>query len=469
LAFLRSLKLADFCPYFKVQKQAYPPFEGSYWAGISNVGRQPASILGGGLKMEVQVLGAKQQFSNNLVGLDRGKFLVRLIEAIKDSGDWNDATSFNSKPSKYTAFFGAEAWGPGFTMQLDEKNAFAFGTKGRSISMVHNISAELGELLYNDFLVPEYWLRLDGQTADLQHMTWVEYYGTYARSFEINDRHTIRSGATLKFLQGQVGAFLYLENLSYEFQNDSIFNIYDTRIRYGLSNNPIFRDSTISPSFRIVGNPSLGFDFGVEYEFKKAGADPIHDCSEPPYRLKVGFSVVDIGGIKFTKGPNSKDYYADRQNVPVRELIVDGFRELDSAFNSLFTEIPSSPSFKVQLPMSINLNIDYNIGNGFALNTDLMISPRNYSNFEKVKNITRIQLTPRWEKRWFGAYMPLSLSSQTAFGLGLTLRAGPLIIGTNDLLAYFGSKTTYGQDLHLALKVPLFTTCRKKANVDVLE
>jgi hypothetical protein len=429
---------------------------------MTNVGRQPASILGGGLRIEANVVGVTQQFSNNFIGLEKGKLFFRIIEAINDSSQWETTTNFRNGPDKYTLNLGGEAWGPGFTMQLDEKNAFAFGMKGRSLSMAHNFSSELAELLYNDFLVPQYWLRLENQTADLQHFTWIEYFGTYARGFEITEEHMLRAGATLKLLQGQIGAYLYLEDLDYEFHNDSLFSIYETNIRYGLSNNPFLRDSSISPSFRFVGNPSVGFDFGLEYEFRKDGGSSDPNCKQAPYLIKVGFSVVDIGSVKFTKGPNSRDYYADARDVRVADLLVGGFRDLDSVLNTLFQELPSRRTFKMQLPTSINFNIDYNIGKGFGLNGDFLISPRNISNFEKVNYISRVQITPRWESKWFGAYIPFRLSSQSNFGIGLTMRAGPLVIGTNNFLAYFGGWTVFHQDLHFALKIPIGNMCKQQ-------
>lgn len=450
---------------FQMQAQSFMGMEGSYWAGMSNVGRQPASILGGGQRMEFNLVGAKQQFSNNFVGLNRGSFFNQLISAIDDSASWNEVTNFQAGNGNYTAHLGAEAWGPSFMMQVDRKNAFAIGTKGRTISLTHNFSPELAELLYNDFLVPDYWLRLENQSADVQHLTWIEYFGTYARSFDVTDHHVIRAGATFKVLQGQVGAYMYLEDLDYQFHSDSLFSIYDTYIRYGLSNNPIFRDSTASPGFRVIGNLGVGFDFGVEYEFRKDGSSGLSDCSSAPYLIKVGFSMVDIGSIKFNKGPNSRDYYANQENVPVKAMLVEGFRNLDSVFNFFFEEVTSSSTFRVQLPLSFNFNVDYNIGNGFGLNADFIVSPPRYGNFERVNNISRIAITPRWEKKWFGAYMQMSLTAQTNFGLGMTLRAGPVVIGTNDILAYFARPTVYHQDLHFALKVPISTLCRKEAAI----
>lgn len=81
------------------------------------------------------------------------------------------------------------------------------------------------------------------------------------------------------------------------------------------------------------------------------------------------------------------------------------------------------------------------------------------SNGKKVHELTRLSISPRWEKRWYGVWLPISFSRMGNVSLGTGLRIGPLVIGTNNLLPIiFKNKTTYEADLYVALKVPLFPT-----------
>ena len=59
--------------------------------------------------------------------------------------------------------------------------------------------------------------------------------------------------------------------------------------------------------------------------------------------------------------------------------------------------------------------------------------------------------------------MPLSVDVFGNVSLGTTLRLGPLIIGTQDLLGLFAKKYVYNADVHAALKVtiPYFKVCKK--------
>lgn len=457
-----AIALLFLFPFEETLAQSFMGMEGSYYAGISNVGRQPASILGGGVRMDINLIGADLSFTNNYIGISRRALFSERSTAWSDPDfKANYLTTRNTNFNK-TANIGAEVMGPGFMMQLNSRNAFAFGVKARSISMAHNFSPEFAQLLYTEFESPELWTRLSNQNADLQQLTWNEYYITYAREIFNTGSHVIRAGVSAKLLQGQFGAFAYMQDLDYEFFNDSAFNIYNTTVNYATSNNPQITDPDAPYQFEFVGRPGIGFDFGAEYEFRPdwvLDRERKNRCDDETYLLKIGTSISDLGGITFTKGQYSGSYLADQQDLTVSTFDVGSFAEFDSLMGQLFTEQESPATFRMQLPTSLNFNADYNIGRGFFANFDVLTALRTSSNQNKVNHITRFQLTPRWDSRWFGVYMPLSVNTHGNLGLGLTLRAGPLVIGSNDLTAFMGRQYIYQADIHVALKVPILYKC----------
>lgn len=428
--------------------------------------RQPTSILGGGLRYDVSIIGFQQSFSNNFIGIRRSALFSESGTAWDSDSFRENYTVTRNNDRDKNASFNAEIPGISFTMQIDGFNAFSVGVRARNITWAHNFSPEFAELLYNGLDVPDLWTRLKDQNADLQSLGWTEYYGTYSRKILINEEHSIRVGGTMKLLQGQFAGYFYLEDLDYEFLNDSVFNIYDTYIRYGLSGNPPFDGSGEDFNYGFNGKATFGFDFGAEYEYApidKVPSSSKNPCHQAPYLLKAAFSITDIGAIKFPKSELTGDYYANATNIDIGDLAPESLEGFDSILNTFFTELPSSANFNYQLPLSINANLDYNIGKGFFANFDMILSPRRNSNIAKVQYVSRFQLTPRWDSKWFGAYMPFSINTQGNFGLGLTLRAGPLIIGTNDLTVLLGRKVIYAQEFHVALKVPIGFKCKKEA------
>ena len=74
-------------------------------------------------------------------------------------------------------------------------------------------------------------------------------------------------------------------------------------------------------------------------------------------------------------------------------------------------------------------------------------------NPNKVHEITLISITPRWDHRWFGVFVPVSYNAYKNFNVGMDLRIGPLIIGANNFFQFFGKKDIYAADFHVMLKV----------------
>src|SRR5262249_51962347 len=64
-------------------------------------------------------------------------------------------------------------------------------------------------------------------------------------------------------------------------------------------------------------------------------------------------------------------------------------------------------------------------------------------------------ITPHYDHAWFGAYLPFSFDNFGNYNLGVTLRMGPVIIGTQDILGLFAKKFVRNADVHFALKVPI--------------
>ena len=64
-------------------------------------------------------------------------------------------------------------------------------------------------------------------------------------------------------------------------------------------------------------------------------------------------------------------------------------------------------------------------------------------------------MTPRFETYWFEAALPISLYEYQYPQLGLSLRLGPLSIGTDKLGHWIKQSDLYGADIYFHLKVPI--------------
>ena len=65
-------------------------------------------------------------------------------------------------------------------------------------------------------------------------------------------------------------------------------------------------------------------------------------------------------------------------------------------------------------------------------------------------------VSPRYETRWFGASIPVSLYNWEKVNYGLALRLGFLSLGTDNLGSMIENKDFSGSDFYVALKINPF-------------
>jgi len=212
----------------------------------------------------------------------------------------------------------------------------------------------------------------------------------------------------------------------------------------------------------------LGFDIGFVYEFKENPKNfnkylrsrihkPVHSRrNDPPYKWKLGVSVMDIGRIKFDRGKYT--YLSNGgETVPINILVDDAttdlsaeaqLQEIEDDFDAFLSD-PSgnldsikpyndisqtSGQFTVGLPTTLNIDWDYHWKKSFYLNVNGWISMAAFKfSDHKVRNITKLNVTPRFEKNALGLFLPMSLNYMGQFNMGVGFRAGPLMLGVQNL------------------------------------
>ena len=107
------------------------------------------------------------------------------------------------------------------------------------------------------------------------------------------------------------------------------------------------------------------------------------------------------------------------------------------------------------LPTRFNLFIDYNIRYGLGVIVSSTISPVMSPYVNMVHQVTLLTVTGKYENKWVGVYVPVSYDVMGNVQLGFTLRAGPLIIGSQDILGFLMKKYIYDQEIHAALKITI--------------
>ncbi|MDD4142095.1 MAG: DUF5723 family protein [Bacteroidales bacterium] len=250
-------------------------------------------------------------------------------------------------------------------------------------------------------------------------------------------------------------------------------------------------------------NLSFGLDLGFVYEWRPDYEDYLYEMDGETglvrndlnkYRLKLSVAVTDIpltGGIKYVRDANlaysmvsaNKATFATsyfRNALESTENLNTATEETFGSSADASTTAVSDTIYKVVISPTINLSIDFNLGKNFYVNLGGYIPFSGFTNnavtelesgeynVVKVHTNTAFNLTPRYERRWFGVSIPLTyqLINSDQMQVGLGLRLGPVWIGSNTLFSNIATKYWEGIDLCAAVKVPIMYNAPKDKDND---
>ncbi len=464
--------------------QFFTGLRSSPYGGVTNVGWNPA-IADSRFIADVNLIGFAANVGNNYVGIDRNTYLKK--NYVNSNLDFQ-STYMRERLNGHNkaAYVGTQiqgplsflcSWGKG---ENKNKNAFAFTYNFNAIFNADKIDETFARIAYlgagqkaQDAL---HYLNkgLTNANINTRTMSWIDYGLTYSRVVYDKDEHFVKVGGTLKLLQGVAAGYAYVKDLKYKWQDFDTLSVFQTEAKYAYSQGLISSkgyptDNIPAQAKDLFGfkysYPSVGFDIGAEYQWhpKKDKYKYQMDCKDEwrfdqnRYTLAAGFSVVDIGAIRYKKGEYSGNFRADIQDWVVKDSkFPDGLQSIDDTIRAHFTVIPDSKNyFTMILPTRINMFIDYNIAYGFGLNLAGVISPNMAKNRNMVHHTSSITFTPKYDHAWFGLYLPVTYDALNNVSFGTTLRIGPLIVGTQDILGLFAKKFVSNADIHLALKVTI--------------
>lgn len=467
--------------------------EGSAYGGISTVTFNPA-IANSPYRADINLAGISAAVNNNYIGLDRPVLLHPSLASDPDfqSRYLHERVNGNNK----NAYAGYQLTGPVSFMfsfgpkKKPNKNAIAFSYHSNFIFNGDNVSEVLARSAFygmgNDANAVTHFIgqSLSAQRMGFRTLAWNDYGITYSRVVYERNSSVIKVGGTLKLIQPLVGGYVYSSNINYKWPEVNNLSINRTNIAYayseGLVTSNQYSASAISaalPSYSKdvlsykYARPTVAADLGVIYELRPDKDDRSEEMNcggswygfvPKPYKLAVGASIVDFGAVRLKRGEYSGNFSADIQNWDLTGAqFPNGVQSVDDTIRSRFRVLQDNKGyFTMWLPTRFNVFIDYNIWHGLGVIGSAMISPQMSPNGNMVHQVSTFTATGKYENKWFGVYVPLSVDVYGNAGLGMTLRAGPLVIGTQDMLAFFAKKYIYDAEVHAAIKVTIPYTRR---------
>ncbi|GAB1405369.1 DUF5723 family protein [Lentimicrobium sp.] len=446
------------------QAQDFLPFSISNYSGVSGVHLQPASIADSRYKFDVVLTGFSAQAANNYLAMKR--------EAIFRPGSWNDV-NFGTD-NIYRTLNGKDKQGmlstvvmlPSFMVNLTPQHALSFSSRIRGQVNIDRLSEDLAEVMAESFDNPDFYqIILNNSNLSAQTNWWAEFNFTYAQEIPLpSDKHFLKGGITLKYLQGIASGYSYIRDLSFRLEEKDVISIFKSDVNYGISGN--LNSKTFQP-FDFVSDPGFGLDLGFVYEYRPDiddyrytmdGKQGLLRPDKNKYLLRVGISLLDLGGINFKKDFHSQDFTADIRNWDLTQVQINSIEDFNDTLRNRFNFGQTvEESFRMRLPTALSLQVDYNLGRGFYLNMSPYLAMRKGTETtSKTHYFTTVSVIPRYEMKWFGAGLPMQIDENGKAQAGVALRLGPVWVGSNSILSNVIGSKSYNADVYVMLKVPIF-------------
>jgi outer membrane protein OmpA-like peptidoglycan-associated protein len=456
LTSLICLLLLSFSP---LVAQDFLGYSMSNYSGITGAYINPASIADSRFKFDMELVGLDLGFSNNYIGLSKDPINHRNL--FSDPQFQKKYLVERMNGDNKALFFNESLHLPAFMIRINPKNSVGFVARQRMYITLDGLEANLAHQVYKGLTdTAQYFQTLTNKQLSVQFNAWAEYGLTFAHVFRNKDQHFLKAGITLKVLQGLGAAYMYVNDLNYRVSNKDTLSFFNTKAGYGHSTN--FTNDP-KQGYKIGSTLGFGGDIGVEYEYRPDYDKYKYDMDgetnmdmrwKNKYKFKFGLSLLDVGGIRYSKG-DGKDFTGNVNLWNIAKSNIKTLPQLDSTLKSKFTMNPSDNSFYMHLPTTINFQADYCIYKTFYAGL-MGVYAFQFSNAEsKVHELSKIAFVPRWDHKWFGVYIPVSYDAFKNFNYGLNLRLGPVILGSNAINSYFGSSNVYGAEFHVLLKIPI--------------
>jgi len=421
----------------------------STYAGVSSIYTNPTNLLNSKIFVDINIVGASLFVENNLVYFPKKEF-APVFKKFTDPVQ-------NLKEVTKRGFLNLKIEGPSVGVSFDNFS-FGFFVNGR-VMLAAKVSKDLATLAIknssqNNFIGKS----VKNQNAFFSAGAWVEFGVNAAYMYRRNHYSFRNVGVNLKYLVGIIHTDIRLNDLDYDITNDNTIDNVHVKAAYKFN----------EPNW----NAGKGFAVDLGWSYSRM-LDPVSNyypnnkkangCKHIDYKFKFGVSITDLGFINYKKNASVKkvEYEDGGINLDSSKInSVESFdTEISNAGNGL--KVKSKDKFIAIMPVGLSAQYDYNFENKFYLNSILIIGPYIFGN---VKRPDMLATTLRYDRKYFGAAIPLSLYDWRYPQLGFSLRFGTnFIIGTDRAGFIFGTlRDTYGADIYFNLKIALFKHCGGK-------
>ncbi|MEJ7767626.1 MAG: hypothetical protein WKF89_07425 [Chitinophagaceae bacterium] len=438
--------------------QNYHAVQGSSNAGVLGVDNNPASIVNVADAWNFSPFSLQYKTSTNA-------FTVLNYSLI--SSPKNSLYRINSGSYDRYAYGNFNMHLFNTRIAINRRQAFAFGMNVKGYSQIKTAEYNFADTLNT----LKSFLKINEGTENLEgnfkSSNWVEVFGTYSHTVWDNEISRLNGGITIKAMRGISGAFASLRNAGFSrnIQNNQASYILRTgNARYGYSSNldKWGNGNSTSGNLKdlfVAAEGGLSFDLGLEYLVKtQAVHNYYEEDSYYDYEWKIGFSLLDVGANQYKFSAQSRALGNAKENITDRILEnkfdVNGLKSFNDSLSSVLNNVQQlTGKFTIINPARLVINIDRYLYDDFYVNGELSVNLTAFAGTERLytSELNALTVTPRWETRRLGIYLPVQFNTKKQFWIGGAFKAGPLLLGVHNWANVFAKNKFQNGGAYLAL------------------
>jgi hypothetical protein len=444
-----------------VNAQDYHAIQGSSYAGGLGVHNNPASIVNTPFSWDVTLAGAQLTTSSNTYSIHNYSYLSSPANSLYhiDNGQYARKANIDFNINLLNA-----------RITLNRRSSIAFGANIRSYTNLKTSEYNYSDTSHGaaDFLKINQGI--SSVQGKLLSSSWFEGYISYAHTLFDNEFGRLNAGITVRVSRGLCGVYANIDNANFSLvpqNNTPVNSISSANILYGYSANLDHWQKSNSTSQNINqlfanGKGGASFDVGAEYLIKPQGTTSFNDDDADyyDYDWKIGLSLTDIGANPYKYGTQSRSISSIKTNISgiTLDKTFDSTVNSVTKFNDSLATLANTGQvqgiFTILNPVRLIANIDHYLTGNFYINAELSLNIPLTSlkkTYLQVKELTLLTVTPRWETKRYGFYLPVQFNNQNRFWVGGAVKAGPLLLGFHNLINLFGKTSTQNGGGYIAL------------------
>ncbi|MFD2727756.1 DUF5723 family protein [Hyunsoonleella rubra] len=421
--------------------QSYVGLTADNYAGVHGLTFNPSNAVDSRYKADINLISVSAFGGSDYFG-------INLNDIINADDGFDFETDVEKMPTNANNFFvNADVLGPSFMFNISPKSSIGIVSRVRAVFNIHNISGELYENLSDSFDTNEDFSFNSKDLTGTIH-AWAEISLVYGRILMDTEKHFLKGGVSLKYLQGAGGVFVNSPSFTGDYNATNETLATTGTLSYGTSQD--FDNDDIEFKNLTSG---FGADIGFTYEFRPHKVkDSLTQRSQNKYKFKFGAAITDIGSIDYKESTIT----AYNLNATADASTFNEDEDVEQFLDDNYTFTESMASQKIKLPTALRLLMDYQIKNKLYLSVqgNLSLTDKNVVGTNSI--INTVTISPRLETKWFSIFSPVSFREYGDLAWGAGLRLGPLMVGSGSVFTNLISDTAQTTDVFFGLKIPLY-------------